>query len=129
MFRYCILFFVLLLLLFSPYSQDNKGRLQYERLYDQAEKLYKNPAATETTDSLALTTYLRVITLLNSEKQNSKILVDSYTKCGILSMSKNLEEQALGFFRDAIVSVKKDNHLPDSLLFQYPFLQHQDRLA
>lgn len=121
MLRYCILFFALFLLLFSPYSQDNKGRLQYEQLYNQAEKFYAIENANEITDSLALVTYLQVINLLNNEKQHNVILVDSYIKCGILSMSKNLQEQALGFFREAIASQKKGNHLPDSLLFQ-PYL-------
>lgn len=121
MYRYCILFFVVFLFILSPYSQDKKGKLQYEQLYNQAEKLYASENASETTDSLAFSAYLRVINFLNKEKQNNVILVDSYTKCGILAMTKNMKEQALGFFGNAIAAIKKGNHLPDSLLFQ-PYL-------
>ena len=121
MYRYCILFFILLLFIFSPHSQDRKGKLQYEKLYHNAENLYSLNAATATTDSIALATYRQVINLLSKEKNYNEILTDSYLKCGILSMSGNAYEEALGYFHMAVKTAKQGYHLSDTLLFK-PYL-------
>jgi CHAT domain-containing protein len=121
MFRYYFLFFILILLILSPYSQNNKHGLQYEQIYNQAEKLYKSQNANETTDSIALAQYLQVINLLKNQKQNNPTLIDSYTKCGILLMSANKPQEALYYLKQAISAIKNGNNLPDSLLFQ-PYL-------
>src|SRR5450432_4100459 len=119
--RYASLIIVYLLLTFSPFSQENKTPKEYRQLYNHAEKLYHSSAATESTDSAALIAYGQVISLLIKDKKYTDTLVDSYLKSGILQMSGNKSEQALGNFYHAIVITMNNKRLSDSLLFQ-PYL-------
>src|SRR5665811_609709 len=118
MHRYSLLICLFLFLVLSPHSQVNKSREDYKQLYAHAETLMKLDAATDLTDSIALAGYLQVITILVKESDYNAVLSDRYLKCGILKMSANDQNAALGFFRQAI-SVSRPNHrLPDSLLFR-----------
>jgi CHAT domain-containing protein/tetratricopeptide (TPR) repeat protein len=120
MFRYALLIFLLLLISFPPYSQENKSRQDYARLYSKAEKLYNAPQADAGTDSLALIDYIQLSNFLNRREIFNDTLIDCYLKCGILKMSKNDQTAALNYFRLAIFVVSQ-HALPDTLLFK-PYL-------
>src|SRR5580765_4750038 len=68
------LFFLFLFFTISPYSQQNKTKPDFKQLYNLAEKLFHSPDANERTDSLALGTYLNVISLLTRERIYNEIL-------------------------------------------------------
>ncbi len=121
MYPYGSLISIFCLLTFSLLGQHIKVFPEYERLYRSAEKLYSMENATERTDSIALAKYLQVIGILKEEKKYNQILVDSYLKCGILLMSRNESERALGFFRETMATVGHENQFSDSLLFK-PYL-------
>lgn len=109
-------FFLLCLLLLQ--SQETGAPAGYKTYYQAAEHYYRLTDATETTDSLALQAYRRSILLLNKSQTVNEVLIDSYTKCGILLMSAGNNEAALQSFTSAITAFSKQARLPDSLLFK-----------
>ena len=112
---------VFLLCLILLHSQETGAPAGYKTYYQTAEQYYRRADATETTDSLALQAYRRSIFLLKKAQIVNGILIDSYTKCGILLMGTGNNEQALQAFQSAIAAFPAQQHLPDSLLFK-PFL-------
>ena len=122
MYRYGCLSVLLLLITFSPHSQqDTGGQTGYKKWYQRAEQWYTSANPTEKTDSLAYVSYQRVIELLKKENVINDILLDSYLKMGILQMTSNENEEALVNLKNAMQAWQKSNYLPDSLLFQ-PYL-------
>ncbi len=119
--RYSPLIVLFLLTTFSPYSQKKKSSSDYSQLYRKAEKLYSSANATIETDRTAFLIYQQVIKGLNSEQKYTDTLADCYLKSGILQMSGNHPEAALGFFFEAIRIVREKKQLSDSLLFK-PYL-------
>jgi CHAT domain-containing protein len=118
MFRHFVLLLFLLLIIFFPYSQEHHEMPDYFSVYRSAEKFYNSEQATRTTDSLALLSYLKVISLLNKKGVNDSILFDSYMKSGILEMSANRDQHALELFSGSIRVLQSSSTLPDSLLFK-----------
>ncbi|KAK6033626.1 tetratricopeptide repeat protein [Ostertagia ostertagi] len=109
---------VFLLCLLLLHSQETGAPAGYKTYYQTAEQYYRLADATEVTDSLALQAYRRSILLLQKAQIVNDILIDSYTKCGILLMSAGNNAQALQAFQSAIAAFPAKQHLPDSLLFK-----------
>ncbi len=120
MHRYGLLVLNFLLLTLLLHSQEHKIRPVYEPLYMHAEKLMQLESPGDITDSIALSNYLQVITLLKKGENNTVVLADSYLKCGILKMSTSDPAAAYSFFMQSIAVIHL-HHLPDSLLFK-PYL-------
>ena len=112
---------VFLLCLLLLRSQETGEPAGYKTYYKTAEHFYRLTEATEKTDSLALQAYRQSIQLLKKARVVNSILIDSYTKCGILLMSAGNNEAALQAFQSAITTFPAQQQLPDSLLFK-PYL-------
>ena len=119
--RHLFLSILLLFIIEFPHSQNRYTDPKYITAYKYAERLYNSPNATDQTDSLALASYLSVISLLENGSGNDSILFDSYLKSGILEMSTKKDQSALQLFLQSIRTKKKSAGLPDSLLFK-PYL-------
>lgn len=118
MFLRIFLFLFCLVITFVPQSQNTNQAADYLHLYKTAEKLYNSETPTESTDSIALSNYLKVISNLQKNKANDSILFDCYVKSGIISMSYARNNQSLHFFLESISLKKNSSHIPDSLLFR-----------
>jgi len=118
MLRHLVLLFLLLLAIFYPYSQDQSHLPDYLSTYKSAEKLYNADNPTAKTDSMVLSLYLKVISMLEKGKMNDSILVDSYLKSGILEMSAREDQKALALFSGSIRVIKSSKAFSDSLLFK-----------
>ena len=112
---FLFLFFSGILLLFG--QQQNKSTA-YQAFYTTAENYYNADKPTGTTDSLALVNYQKVIDLLTKQKLYKPVLVDCYTKAGILYQAKNDDASAIASFSKANGLRKNNPSLPDSLFFQ-----------
>ncbi len=120
MYRYGCLSVLLILFTFSPHSQqDTAGKTGYKKWFQQAEKWYTSSNSTTVTDSLALTAYQHVLSLLNKENIINETLLDCYLKIGILQMTNNENDLAQVNFMKAMDAWQKNGQLPDSLLFQH----------
>jgi CHAT domain-containing protein/Tfp pilus assembly protein PilF len=115
------LVYLFLFLTLTVYAQQNRTGKTYQALYGHAEKLFHLSGANESTDSLALSDYIQVASILRNRKLYNDTLVDVYLKSGILKMSENQFEQAIRYFHDAIFAVSENHRLSDSLLFK-PYL-------
>lgn len=122
MVRYCSLVFIFVILLLTPpRGQGVKEQVAYNHLYQQAEKFFTSPDATEHTDSAALSLYLQAASLLEKDRSNKPLLLNCYLKSGILKMSAGDQPSALSLFQQAIFVGLSGSEMPDSLLFK-PFL-------
>jgi len=121
MFRRFALLFLLLLIVFTHYSQRHNETPDYFSIYRTAEKFYTIDQPNGATDSLALLSYEKVILILRSNHANDSILFDSYLKAGILQMSNNNDRSAIDLFLSAISTREISKRKDDSLLFK-PFL-------
>ena len=110
-----------LIITFVPQSQNNEQAVGYLHFYTTAERFYNSETPTETTDSIALSNYLKTISILEKNKESDSTLFDSYVKSGIISMSYQKNDQSLDFFLKSILLQKKSKKIPDSLLYK-PFL-------
>ena len=119
MHRYGSLFILLVLTTLFPHSQDASPI--YLRYYAKAEKLYSSENATDKTDSIALSNFQLVIALLKDTHKNDTVLLSSYSRAGILSMTMNENKQALLYFGEAIRTASNNSNIKDSLLFP-PYL-------
>ncbi|MEP7238712.1 MAG: tetratricopeptide repeat protein, partial [Ferruginibacter sp.] len=113
---------ILLLLFFSGVlllcgQQQNKSTA-YQAFYTAAENYYNTDNPTDFTDSLALVNYQKVIRLLDKQKLHEPVVVDCYTKSGILYQAKNNDSSAISSFSKANEFRKTAPSLPDSLFFQ-----------
>jgi CHAT domain-containing protein len=113
-----LLLFFCLIITFVPQGQNNNQSEGYLHAYKTAEKFYNAARPTESTDSIALSNYAKVISILKKSKANDSILFDSYLKSGIISMSYNMNNQSLQFFSGSVLLKKNSTHIPDSLLFK-----------
>ncbi len=109
------LFFPGILLLCG--QQQNRSAA-YQAFYTTAENYYNTEKPTNFTDSLALVNYQKVIGLLNKQKLYQPVLVDCYTKSGILYQAKSNDSLAIASFSKANALRKTTTSLPDSLFFQ-----------
>lgn len=107
-----------LIITFIPQSQNSNRIKDYVHLYKIAEKLYNSDTPTDTSDSLALLNYSKVISILKESSENEPVLFDSYLKSGIISMSKKEGQRSLNFFLESIRLKSKFSSIPDSLLFK-----------
>src|SRR5450432_3722550 len=103
MFLRIFLLFCCLIITFVPQGQNNNQSEDYLHAYKTAEKFYNAATPTESTDSIALSSYARVISILKKSKANDSILFDSYVKSGIISMSYNRNNQSLQFFLESVL--------------------------
>ncbi len=110
-----VLFFSGILLLCG--QQQNKS-VAYEFFFTTAEKYYNTDKPTDFTDSLALENYQKVIGLLDKQKMYESVLIDCYTKVGILFQAKNNDSLAITSFSKANGLRNAVPSLPDSLFFQ-----------
>lgn len=102
-------------LLLAQQKLDNTG---YKKYYLQAEKYFNTASPSNETDSLAFIYYIRTINLLLQNSNNDTLLVNSYTRCGILYQAKNNDANALKNFTLATAIKKSNPALPDSLFFK-----------
>lgn len=109
-------FFLLVIYLFLP-SHYYQQTFDYASEYKKAEKLYNSENATDQTDSLALSSYLKTIAFLKQSALNDSMLFDSYMKAGFISMSVKKDNLALTFFLQSL-SLKRASTLPDSIYFK-----------
>lgn len=104
------------ILLLTGQRQDDAAA--YKKFYSIAEDYYNAASPTDETDSLALVNYEQTSSLLRKQKGNDTILVDCYTKMGILYQAKNNDATALSQFALAISLKNTRPGLPDSLFFK-----------
>ena len=102
---------------FIPQGQNTDHIKYYERFYNIAEKLYNSDSPTESSDSIALLNYSKVIAILKNNSENDNLLFDSYLKSGIISMSK-ANSRSLDYFLKSIELKHKSSIIADSLLFK-----------
>ena len=117
-YRYTLLILVFLLVRSSPHSQDKYPAQEYSRLYRDAEKFFNSENPTAETDKMALERYRKAADILIKGNKLTDTLIDCYLKSGILKISGNQPDRALGFFYQAIFFANKNKNLPDSLLFK-----------
>lgn len=110
----CLFFSGMLLLC----GQQQNIPSYYTEFYRQAESYYNTDNPTSRTDSLALVNYQKVITLLLQKKENENLLVECYTKTGILYQANNHDSAAINNFLKANSFKQVASLLPDSLFFQ-----------
>src|ERR1700704_2651390 len=102
MFKQLVLFFLLLFTILIPRSQNRHQLPDYLAIYKSAEKFYNSENPTAKTDSLALLSYLKIISLPEKQGINKGLLFDSYLKAGILEMSAKNDEKAIALFSGSI---------------------------
>lgn len=102
-------------------GQGRDDLFAYKKMYALAEKYFNNPSPTEATDSLALLNYRQTIALLRKQRTNDSLLVNCYTRIGILFQAKNDDVAAIAAFTEAVAVKQTSPALPDSLFFK-PFL-------
>ena len=104
------------MLLLSGQPQNKSAA--YQAFYTAAENYYNTNNPTDLTDSLALVNYQKVISLLNKQKLYEPVVIDCYTKSGILYQAKNNDSFAIESFSKANEFRKTALSLSDSLFFQ-----------
>ncbi len=110
----CFLLAGILLLTGQPQHDVNS----YKKFYTLAENYFNTTSPTSETDSLALLNYRQTIILLQKQKINDMVLVNCYTRTGILCQAKNDDAAALTNFAAAIALKSTRLSLPDSLFFK-----------
>ncbi len=118
MHRRCCLLLLLLFFKSAPHGQHVKPLPQLDLLYHNAEKLYNASNPTTVTDSLALAAYQQVVRFSKQENIYNNILLDSYLKCGILTMVANDQTKALQYFLAAVDVKSAAPAIADSFMFQ-----------
>src|SRR5690349_7881814 len=110
----------LILLLLTSYRQlgdPPRQEAEYLRLYHYAEGLYNNPNDSKLNDSLALSSYLKVISLLQNEHQNDSVLWDCYFKAGIYEQTLGRYDKAIPYFLACSRLYPALTYLPSSALY------------
>lgn len=110
----CLLPVGILLLTGQPPNDPNA----YKSYYKLAENYFNTVSPTDETDSLALLNYQQTISLLLKQKINDSLLVNCYTRIGILCQAKNDDAAALANFALAVALKKNSPELPDSLFYK-----------
>ena len=110
----CLLLGGILLLTGQPEHDPNA----YKKFYTLAEKYFNSTSPTDKTDSLALLNYRQTISLLQKQKINDTLLVNCYTRMGILYQAKNDDAAAISNFSLAVALKNTRPGLPDSLFFK-----------
>lgn len=109
--------FILLIFLFQALPERSKED-DYSK-YKQALAYYDSNDPSDYTDSMAFSLFKKV---LNSKNLEAAYVLDSYEKCGNLSLIKGDFVDAIKFYREGL-KVKEKAVLPDTLLFPtYLFL-------
>lgn len=104
-----------ILLLTGQQEQDSNA---WKKFYTLAESYFNSPSPTDETDSIALLNYRLTISILQKQKVNDTLLLNCYTRMGILYQSKNDDAAALAHFALAIAIKNTRPALPDSLFFK-----------
>jgi len=102
----------------TPHPDPEK---EWISVYQYANKLYNGSHTSDKTDSLALISYQKVITILSKNGAHNDALFDAYVKAGILQLGGRDDRGTLNLFQNAIHVQQKNSSVPDSLLFQ-PYL-------
>jgi CHAT domain-containing protein len=110
----CLLLVGILLLTAQQEHDSNACK----KFYTLAENYFNNPSPTDETDSLALLNYQQTISLLQKQKINDTLLLNCYTRIGILFQAKNDDAAALTHFALAVALKTTRPGLPDSLFFK-----------
>lgn len=94
--------FILLMLLYCqfPFGKQPAQQPLYLKFYRTAERIYGDENSDGEKDSLALSLYNKVISILEKQNLNDSVLWDSYYKAAIY-------QQTLGNYGDALMSLHK----------------------
>jgi len=90
----------------------------WKKKYTLAENYFNSSSPSDETDSLALLNYQQTISLLLKQKSNDTLLLNCYTRVGILYQAKNDDIAALTHFSLAVALKNTRPGLPDSLFFK-----------
>ncbi|HTE07828.1 MAG TPA: tetratricopeptide repeat protein, partial [Flavitalea sp.] len=105
---------LLIFLIFQFRTSAQSGR-SYKELYRQAERLYYSSSSTDRTDSIALSTYLEVIS--RHDNRPDSLLMDAHFKAGIYLQTAGKFAAAIPYFRKTLQIFEKAGGLEDSLQF------------
>src|SRR4051812_35666264 len=127
---------ILLMLVFTdfPFGKVRQAIPPYQRLYDSAEKYYRDENADTKKDSLALNAYLKVVEMLRHNHFNDSILFNSYLKASIYYQGDGKYDKAVPLLQEALSLGDKiysanapQQYLPDLYLGNcYYFLNRFD---
>lgn len=109
-------FFVLFVASFILIAGDHDSS-EVKLLYKKAESLYNDPEITDQKDSIALSAYYRLISILESTHQQDSILWDSYFKAATYEQTIGHYQQAIHLFIQNLALKKKLNGIPGELAF------------
>ena len=117
--------FILLLLISSAllirlFAQTGGDYKTESVLYKEAVRLFGLPRPTTRTDSLTVSSLLRVVSTIRANRENAPVLFDCYEKIGVLKQTYGLQHEAIAFYQKAIALCVRYK-LSDSLLFN-PYL-------
>jgi tetratricopeptide (TPR) repeat protein len=99
-------------------GQQRDDPYAYKKFYSLAENYFNTPSPTDETDSLALLNYRQTIHILLRQKTNDTILINCYTRIGILFQAKNDDAAAISSFAQAAAIKRMSPALPDSVFFK-----------
>lgn len=88
----------------------------YLSWYEKAEENYNAENPTETTDSIALAHYIKIIGVLKGQHLSDSILWDASVKAGILLQTQRKNSEAIRYFETSI-ETQFSSKLPDSISF------------